>query len=771
MDFFYWEISPVALVYILGSLGKAAMADSNIYDTPSPSSPAKMHDVLPMITISQVDDTPPAEENTSLYETTLEVLGKDLNVVFPPKESQEKESIYEEVGTLSRSDRTQQQAVEELIKTESSYVQTLLLLASDIQDRVKQVKGHRIHHPCIDVEGLFSTSMKFSSVSRAFLKELEGIESQQHDQLLQLVGHVFLEFKEDLENVYKVYCANYEKAVLLLESYKRQGMDQEILRILQLTASHFSAQNLSFFLVMPVQRIMRYPLLLRHILEAVPSNDIAYSSLQRALVTMEELNFNINEYKRCKEVATKYTKVEELSLMERLSRINKHTFSKKTTRLSQRLKQEAGLVPRMENKEFDVLVEKFQDLASQVTHFKENLATYLKNLEVFLSVYPHTCELDITSGSVQQYRCFVESLHQIIFPEFRRRLEQLVFQPLCSLEKCLMGPQQLIKKRLVKLLDYEQLQEKKRELGSITYEDEAAMSTYKAMDSMLLAELPSVNETAQKWMGQILRAFVALQRDLAKQVLQVAGEQLSKLPHSQVPVSAFWKLTEETLYQSGLQLSEFCKKFEQVLPSPSVQTLSPTTKLQITSLVKKYGPDKVYQVASNISGSKDMDLTLQKGQVVALLHDKDTKGNQNRWLVDTGGSRGYVPQGKLQPYHLVHDQTPMQQTLAPDNGMGNRRHSYTMQESPTPEEHSTGPLFHTVAAYAFSARSNQEVSLQPGQPLRVLEAQDKMGSRQWSLVEVNGQRGYVPSSFLMVVPLQDPSAWAGPGWPFPLQQT
>ena len=43
--------------------------------------------------------------------------------------------------------------------------------------------------------------------------------------------------------------------------------------------------------------------------------------------------------------ALKYTKVEQLSLRERLARINTHTLSKKTTRLSQLLKQEAGLVP------------------------------------------------------------------------------------------------------------------------------------------------------------------------------------------------------------------------------------------------------------------------------------------------------------------------------------------------------------------------------------------------------------------------------------------
>lgn len=60
-----------------------------------------------------------------------------------------------------------------------------------------------------------------------------------------------------------------------------------------------------------------------------------------ALVTHSALFFGVIA------TALKYTKVEQLSLRERLARINTHTLSKKTTRLSQLLKQEAGLVPRV----------------------------------------------------------------------------------------------------------------------------------------------------------------------------------------------------------------------------------------------------------------------------------------------------------------------------------------------------------------------------------------------------------------------------------------
>ena len=72
------------------------------------------------------------------------------------------------------------------------------------------------------------------------------------------------------------------------------------------------------------------------------------------------------------------------------------------------------------------------------------------------------------------------------------------------------------------------------------------------------------------------------------------------------------------------------------------------------------------------------------------------------------------------------------------------------------------PVFQVVAVCPFAARSSHEGSLQAGQQVTVLEAQDKKGNPEWSLVEVNGQRGYVPSSFLARVP--GPAPW---GWSLP----
>ncbi|XP_004631345.1 rho guanine nucleotide exchange factor 37 [Octodon degus] len=640
-------------------------------------------------------------------------------------------------------------AVRELIDTEGSYLHMLQLCASDIRSRLQQL-------PQGDLDVLFSNIDEIVQVSTRFLRGLQETASKEEEQV-HLIGNLFLEFREDFEQVYKVYCANYDQALLLLEAYRKEPeLQQEIQSIIQAVLPQAGPSGLSFVLVIPLQRITKYPLLLQKILENTLPDASAYPVLQRATSALQDVNANINEYKMRKEVASKYTKVEQLTLRERLARINTHTLSKKTTRLSQMLKQEAGLVPRTEDKEFDDLEERFQWVSLCVTELKNNVAAYMDNFQAFLHFRPHECDLDIPSGPAVQYCSLARDLQREAFLEFKQRLEGLVWRPLLSLARALAGPQNLIKKRLDKLLDFKRLEEKLLEVGSMTYEEEAARHTYQALNALLVAELPLFNQLVVQWLSQILRTFVALQRDLAKQVLQRAEGSIAQLPHHHMSEPVFRKLVEDKLGQSRSQLRSFRENFEKVLPPPSSQPLLPGSEHQVQALLSKYGPGKLYQVTSNISGAGTLDLTLPRGQVVALLQNKDTKGHSSRWLVDTGGHRGYVPAGKLQFYHVVP-----KEELRGQAGWQQGSHDLAPESAPTPVP-SVPAVTQVVAAYPFTARSTHEVSLQPGQPVTVLEAHDKKGNPEWSLVEVNGQKGYVPSGFLARAPNLAPWGWTLP---------
>lgn len=73
-----------------------------------------------------------------------------------------------------------------------------------------------------------------------------------------------------------------------------------------------------------------------------------------------------------------------------------------------------------------------------------------------------------------------------------------------------------------------------------------------------------------------------------------------------------------------------------------------------------------------------------------------------------------------------------------------------------PSDPASSPL-QVFAAYGFTARGSHEVSVGAGEPVRILEPHDKRGNPEWSLVEARGgQRGYVPSNYLTLVPV---GAW------------
>lgn len=63
-----------------------------------------------------------------------------------------------------------------------------------------------------------------------------------------------------------------------------------------------------------------------------------------------------------------------------------------------------------------------------------------------------------------------------------KRLRALVLEPLRVLRDLLRGPRNLIRKRLDKLLDYEQIQEK----TTLSYEEQVVASTYRSSPSPTL---------------------------------------------------------------------------------------------------------------------------------------------------------------------------------------------------------------------------------------------------------------------------------------------
>ncbi|KAM4621485.1 rho guanine nucleotide exchange factor 37 [Polymixia lowei] len=657
-----------------------------------------------------------------------------------------KRSEEEEAAAKERAAQRQKLAIEEMVQTERNYLRLLQVSTVTIRTNLQKLQP-----PLANLDSMFLYIEEVMDVSSRLLSLLDQKQVQPGDHLfLETLCDSFLSLSSDIEAAYKEYLANYNHVTNLENSYKqKEALWCEIVKVIKTSAPEVNATSLSFFLVMPVQRIARYPLLLQTIQKHTDPSHPAYSLLEQTAHTSIALNCRINEYKRFREVADKYKKTETLTIKDKINRLNSHSIAKKTARLSQFIKHETGIAPKRVDEGFDALEGFFYVLENGILELHENVETYLLHLQVFLACKPEECDLDMDGEKPAIcYKEITTALRQWILPTFEKRMRTLIHKPLCALRDLLVGPRNLIRKRLDKLLDYEVIEAK----PSLSYEEQAVANTYRTINTLLLNELPQFNGMALQLIWSMLGTFSCLHRDLASDMEQLFQGFAQQLPHSSLEPSAFWEWAECSVLEGAKKLETVCRNVEETLNAPIVQPLSPSSQRRLQQLTQRHGSGKIYQVTSAVVGSRDLDLNLARGELVAIISETDSRGDKKRWLVDTGGPRGYAPSSKLVRYHQASEDPPPSPHLTlPMGEAGIRRHSYTPESQTMPTM--SRPCFQVFAGYNFSARGSHEVSMRAGDPVRVLESHDKRGNPEWSLVETRGgQRGYVPSNYLAIVP-------------------
>ncbi|XP_072251244.1 rho guanine nucleotide exchange factor 37 [Leuresthes tenuis] len=662
-------------------------------------------------------------------------------------EEAKKKAEEEEAAAKERAAQRQLMAIEELVQSERNYLRMLQLSTVTIRRNLQKLQP-----PPENLDSMFLYIEDVIDVSSRLLSLLDQKQVQASDpHFLETLCDSFLSLSSDIEASYKEYLANYNHITVVENSFKqKEVLWNEIIRVIKASAPEVNATSLSFFLVMPVQRIARYPLLLQTIQKHTDSSHPAYALLEQTAHTSIALNCRINEYKRFREVADKYKKTETLTIKDKINRLNTHSIAKKTARFSQQIKHETGMAPKLVDEEFDALQGFFYVLENGILELLKNVETYLLHLQGLLDC--KTEEFDFDMDGEKAPICYKEistALRQWILPTFEKRMRTLIHKPLCALRDLLVGPRNLIRKRLDKLLDYEVIEAK----SNLSYEEQAVANTYRTINTLLLNELPRFNGLALQMIWSMLGTFSCLHKDLAADMEQLFQSFAQQLPHSSLHTGAFWEWAEAAVLDGARNLQTLCQSVEETFNAPVVQPLSPSSQHRLKQLTDKHGSGKIYKVTSTLVGSRDLDLNLTKGELVAVISEADTRGDKRRWLVDAGGRRGYVPSSKLIRYHQAAEEPPPSPHLALPVGVsGIRRHSYSPGSQPI--GFVVQPRFQVLAAYNFSARGNHEVSVRAGEPVCVLEPHDKRGNPEWSLVEARGgQRGYVPSNYLTFMPV------------------
>ncbi|KAL2763586.1 phosphatidylinositol 3,4,5-trisphosphate-dependent Rac exchanger 1 protein [Daubentonia madagascariensis] len=187
----------------------------------------------------------------------------------------------------------------EILGTERDYVGTLRFLQSAFLHRIRQNVADSVEKGLTEenVKILFSNIEDILEVHKDFLAALEYClhpEPQSQHEL----GNVFLRFKDKF-CVYEEYCSNHEKALrLLVELNKIPAVRAFLLSCMLLGGRKTTDIPLEGYLLSPIQRICKYPLLLKELAKRTPGKHPDHPAVQSALQAMKTVCSNINETKR-----------------------------------------------------------------------------------------------------------------------------------------------------------------------------------------------------------------------------------------------------------------------------------------------------------------------------------------------------------------------------------------------------------------------------------------------------------------------------------------
>ncbi|XP_052618296.1 dynamin-binding protein isoform X1 [Peromyscus californicus insignis] len=666
------------------------MEQSPDQTSPCPSVLARIQDVehdLDMYTRAQEelslmveekqDDLLRAEtlENLRFYESTIQSLTLELQQLRDMTLlSSQSSSLAAPSGSVSLEKPEQRmlekraKVVAELVQTEKDYIRDLEMCIERVMVPLQQAQV-----PNVDFEGLFGNMQTVIKVSKQLLAALE---------IGDAVGPVFLDHRDELEGTYRVYCQNHDEAISLLEIYEK---DEKIQKHLQDSLADLKSLynewgctnyiNLGSFLIKPVQRIMRYPLLLMELLNSTPESHPDKVPLTSAVLAVKEINVNINEYKRRKDLVLKYRKGDEDSLMEKISKLNIHSIIKKSNRVSSHLKHLTGFAPQLKDEVFEETEKNFRMQERLIKSFIRDLSLYLQHIResacVKVVAAMSMWDLCMERGhhDLEQFEKVHRYISDQLFTRFKERTERLVINPLNQLLSMFTGPHKLVQKRFDKLLDFYNCTERAEKLkDKKTLEElQSARNNYEALNAQLLDELPKFQQYAQGLFTNCIHGYAEAHCDFVQRALEQLQPLLSLLRATDREGNLITIFHEE--HSRILQQLQVFTFFPESLPAPRKPFERKTTDRQSSrkpllgmpsymlqseelraSLLARYPPEKLFQVERNFNATQDLDVSLLEGDLVGVIKKKDPMGSQNRWLIDNGVTKGFVYSSFLKPY-------------------------------------------------------------------------------------------------------------------------
>ena len=367
---------------------------------------------------------------------------------------------------------------------------------------------------------------------------MNGVEvSDEEKDRKTTIGEAFGRHMPGMEKVYTDYLKNHDSANQKLQALQKNNKVEIWLKECRAYAHDLTtAWDLDSLLVKPVQRILKYPLLLDQLLEATPENHPDFTALDIAAREMKGMAKRIDEMKR------------RADLMEQVTNTRKRKesdvrigLSKAFGRRTEKLRQQVGLSDMVEDKAYSAVSEKFGSHFFQLQVVMRDVEMYTSDVQVFMNrfcdfalameahievgqtSYPEleskwrkfrmsTREMSMTAltdhvSSSVWTRLIPTDTNVIQVSAVRRN----VIDPMTTLLKLHDGPQKLMQKRNKRLMDFARFKAIKDRGEKPDKKTVEQGEQFQAINETLKDELPKLFAMTGKLVEACLNNFVQLQ--------------------------------------------------------------------------------------------------------------------------------------------------------------------------------------------------------------------------------------------------------------------
>lgn len=477
---------------------------------------------------------PPRPPNPILSPTRI----KDVTSAFDPfapqsyeKKSPQPESTKEGEGNglvlsstsvpsssiKSTSKRNEQRSciLTELLQSEKDYILHLKACYSFLEKPSKDKEDFK--HLIGNLDQIIEAASTLCNKLEDTIKNNDGKD----------VGLCFTSTADLTRQSYSRYCQNSKDIQSIWNKVSAEGAPPDVKIIVaninRRIRDETNSYDLPSMLIKPIQRILKYPLLLSELIKT-SSNPRETEQLQQALETMTKMASEINEYKRRKELVQKYRRVSshDQSLSAKISRLTIHTMKKKSSRLGMKIYSKIGLVSSTKDPEFDSLFTQFKSLEKTIKIFLKDLLLLMENQNIFLK-YSHDfvqSVVDFYAGkrNIDEIILLLRTHKDIwenIWSEMKKLLKFNVIEVIEILLKKFEGPNHLIAKRNDKLADYDSLSRSRdgNFLNKTRNEEEAKKKhDFEALNTQLIDELPDLIRLSTDIFNNSLAAFFKIKK-------------------------------------------------------------------------------------------------------------------------------------------------------------------------------------------------------------------------------------------------------------------